>query len=93
MNMGTDFLPCLRRAKDPNDWYFGFFRQLIRTDIVAELRVIFGWRCLIKVDAVLALYKSGCVFITSWKTNHSRASKTTYLSNLKGIHGSFGAPS
>lgn len=55
MDMSTDFLACLRRAKDPDDRYFGLFRQLVRSNIVAELRVVFGWRCLIKVNAILTL--------------------------------------
>lgn len=58
MDMRTDFLACLRRAKDPNNRYFGLIRQLIRPDIFAELGVIFGRRCLIEVDAILALFRS-----------------------------------
>lgn len=53
MDMSTDFLTSLRGAKDPNNRYFGLFRQLIRPDIIAELRVIFGWCGLIKVNAIL----------------------------------------
>lgn len=55
MDMSTYFLACLRGAKDPNNRYFGLFRQLVRPDIIAELRVIFGRRGLVKVNAVLKL--------------------------------------
>lgn len=59
--MGAHFLASLCGAKDPDDRYFGLFGQLLRPDIVTKLGVIFGWRCLIEVDAILALRKSAHV--------------------------------
>lgn len=53
MDMGTHFLTCLRGAKDPDNRYFGLFRQLVRPNIIAELRIIFGRRGLVKVNAIL----------------------------------------
>lgn len=53
MYMGTYFLACLRGAKDPNNRYFGLFRQLVRPNIIAKLRVVFGRRGLVKVNAIL----------------------------------------
>lgn len=55
MDMSTNFLACLRGAKDPNNRYFGLFRQLVRPDIIAKLRVILGRCGLIKVNAILKI--------------------------------------
>lgn len=57
MDMSTYFLACLRGAKDSDDRYFGFLRQLAWPYIVAKLRVILGRRGLVKVNAILEFFK------------------------------------
>lgn len=65
MDVGAYFLACLSGAKDPDHWDFRLFRQLIRADIIAKLRVISGRRCLIEVDAILSPVKKLAQNITN----------------------------
>lgn len=52
MDMRANFLASLSRAKDPDDWNFGFFTDLRRLDIVSKDRIKLRWSGLVIVDAV-----------------------------------------
>lgn len=54
MDMSADFLTSWRRPKDPDDGHFGFLRIVLGADIVAQLRVVSCWRCLVEIDAVVS---------------------------------------
>lgn len=88
MNMSTNFLTSLGRAKDSHHRKFGFLLDLRRMSIIPELRVILGWCGLVMVDAVQShpkdIHDEPCMM--TWVCHLHRVAFKHNMGNTNGLN-------